>query len=340
MAKETVQKVEVSHRTIIFTIFFLLGLWFVYEIRQIIMLAFISLILMTAINPLVDNLQKVRVPRVVGILVIYLLSLAVLVGAVVGVVPLVLAQTMAFSQRVPEILRLFENIGIGREALGAQLGQLWAVPLDILRVSVDIFSNLLNFVVVAAITFYLLMERSKLDDYLNVIFGRGGGDRTRLIINQLERKLGMWVRGEVILMTTVGLLNFLGFKILGIEFALPLGILAGILEIIPNVGPIIAGVVAVISGLSISPVIGIGVMAWAFIVQQIEAHIFVPKIMQSATGVHPIISILALLAGLKLAGTAGAILAIPTVIVISAVASSFLTSKGVLVSDGRIRKES
>lgn len=327
MAKELVQKVEISYRTVVFTVFFILGLWFVYEVRQIIILAFVSLILMTAINPMVDALQKVRVPRVIGILVTYLLVLAVLAGAVVGIVPLVVAQTMAFSQRVPEILHLFENVGIGREAISTQLGQLWSVPLDILRVMVNIFSNLLNFVVVAAITFYLLMERRNLDNYLSILFGHGGDSQAKRIVDQLERSLGDWVRGEVVLMTTVGLVNFLGFKVLGIDFALPLGILAGILEIIPNVGPIIAGVVAVISGLSISPVIGLGAFALAFVVQQIEAHILVPKIMQSATGVHPIVSILSLLVGLKLAGTAGAILAIPTVIVISAVFNNFLVGR-------------
>lgn len=337
MARELVQKVEISHRTVAFTVFFLLGLWFIYEIRQIIILAFISLILMAAFNPVVDGFEKIKVPRPLGIFITYVMVLLVLAGAVLGVVPLVVAQTMAFSQRVPDILRVFQNIGIGRETISSQLGQLWSVPLNLLGVLVDIFSNILNFVVVAAVTFYLLMERKNLDDYLSVLFGPEGDKRAKRVVDQLEGNLGRWVRGEVVLMTSVGLMNFLGFKVLGIDFALPLGILAGILEIIPNVGPIIAGIVAVVSGLSISPIIGLGALAWAFIVQQIEAHVLVPKVMQSATGVHPIVSILSLLVGLKLAGTAGAILAIPTVIVVSVVVNNFLLDKGLLKVGGKRR---
>lgn len=329
MAKEVVQKVEISHRTIVFAVFFILSLWLLYEARQVILLAFVSLILMTAINPIVDGFQRLRIPRALGILVVYILFLAILATAIVGVVPLLVSQTELFSRRVPDVLRLFENFGIGRETINNQLGQLWSVPLDILRVVVDIFSNLLNFVIVAAVTFYLLMERKNLDNYLVVVFGRGGEGRARAIIDQLERNLGNWVRGEVVLMTSVGVMNFLGFKTLGIDFALPLGILAGILEIIPNVGPIVAGVVAVVSGLSISPIIGFGALAWAFVVQQIEAHILVPKIMQSATGVHPIVSILSLLIGLNLGGTGGAILAIPAVIVVSVVAGNLLNLRNV-----------
>lgn len=325
-------KVEISYKTIVFTTIFLLGLWFLYQTRQIITLVFVSLVLMSSFNPLVDQMEKLRIPRPLGIAATYLGVLLLVVLIAVGIAPLVVAQTILFSQRIPEILHQFELLGVGRETLGVQLGQLWSVPLDLLRVTVDIFSNLLNFVVVAAVTFYLLLERKKLDQYLTALFDPDGQKQARTVVDQLEKKLGSWVRGEIILMTTVGLMSFLGFKALGIEFALPLGVLAGILEIIPNVGPIIAALVAVVAGFSISPAIAAAALAWAFIVQQIEAHILVPKVMQSATGVHPIISIIALLVGLKLGGTAGAILAIPIVLTVDVLVREYLLRRGVFSS--------
>ena len=325
----TVQKIEVSHRTIIFTVLFLLGLNFLFEIRQILILLFVSFVLVSSLNPLVDNLTRLHLPRFIAILFVYVVIAAAIVLAVVGIAPLVVAQTVTFSERLPDLLHQFQSIGISKDALGTQLGQLWSVPLDLLRVTVDLFNNILNFVVVIAITFYLLLERNKLDDYLTTLFGPEQKEAKK-IVEELEGRLGGWVRGEVILMTTVGVLSYLGFKILGLDFALPLAVLAGILEIIPNVGPIVAALVAVLGALSISPAIALAVLAWAFIIQQVEAHILVPKVMQSATGVHPVISITALLIGLKLAGTSGAILAIPLVLVLDVALREILVKRGIV----------
>lgn len=324
------QKIEISHRTVIFTVFFLLGLRLLFEVRQILLLLFISFVLISSLNPLVDGLERIKIPRPIGIFLIYLAIIATIALIIVGVAPLVVAQTITFSQRLPDILHQFQALGLGRESVSTQLGQLWSVPLDLLKVTVDLFSNLLNFVVVAAITFYLLLERKNLDQTLLNFFGPEGQRHAKRIVELLERKLGGWVRGEFILMTTVGLFSYVGFKFLGIEFALPLAVLAGVLEIVPNIGPIIAAVVAVIGALSISPVVALAVLAWAFIIQQVEAHILVPKIMQSATGVHPVVSIVALLVGLKLAGTSGAILAIPLVLVLDVALKEFLESKGLI----------
>jgi predicted PurR-regulated permease PerM len=328
----TFQKVEISYKTIVFTVFFLLGLKVVYDIRQILLLLFISLILTSSLNPIVDSLERLRIPRPLGIAFTYIAIIVILILSVVGIAPLVISQTIAFSQKIPEILHRFESLGVGRSVISAQLGQLWSVPLDILRITVDIFSNILNSLLVAVITFYLLLERKKLDQHLSSLFGKEKSAKAKRVVEQLEKKLGGWVRGEAILMISVGLLNFLGFKALGMEFALPLGVLAGFLEIIPNVGPIIAGIVAIIGGLAISPMIAVAAFVWAFIVQQLEAHLLVPKVMQSATGVHPLISIVSLLIGLKLGGTAGAILAIPMVLVTDILVREYLVSQKSIAS--------
>ena len=128
--------------------------------------------------------------------------------------------------------------------------------------------------------------------------------------------MGSWVRGELTLMLAVGIFTYIGLSILGVEIALPLAILAGILEIVPNIGPIISAVPAVLVALTIHPLTALATASLYFLVQLAENNFLVPKIMQKAVGVNPLISILGLMIGFRLAGPAGAILALPSIIVI------------------------
>jgi len=128
-------------------------------------------------------------------------------------------------------------------------------------------------------------------------------------------------------MLVVGVLNYVGFLIIGINSALPLAILAFLLEIIPNIGPTLAAFPAIIIGLTISPYHALAVAGWCFLVQQIENSILVPRIMKRVAGVNPLVSILALAVGFKIAGIGGAILAIPTFIVLEVVISTFYSSR-------------
>jgi predicted PurR-regulated permease PerM len=127
----------------------------------------------------------------------------------------------------------------------------------------------------------------------------------------MQNKMGQWLRAQLILGLVVGIAVYIGLKILGVEYALLLALIAGVLEIVPYLGPILAVVPALMIGLAQSPIIGLSVLGLYLLIQQVENNILVPKIMQTVTGLNPVISILALLVGLKAGGIAGAILAIP-----------------------------
>ena len=115
-------------------------------------------------------------------------------------------------------------------------------------------------------------------------------------------------------MVFVGTLNYIGFLLIGLPSAIPLAVIAGVLELIPNVGPTVAAIPAVIVGFSISPTHGFLAIGLAILVQQLENNIFVPKVMQKAIGLHPVVTIVVLSIGLKLGGPILAILALPVVL--------------------------
>ncbi|MBI4033204.1 MAG: AI-2E family transporter [Candidatus Blackburnbacteria bacterium] len=326
------RKIEISHRTIVFAVLFLGLVWVVVQILGIIVGLFIAVLLMTALNPIVERLTKFHLPRVLAILVAYLILIACVALILIGIVPPLVEQTTSLVDRLP---MLFDDFGAWLESLGisgvsgetisAQVSQVGTIPVNLVRFSVSLFSNIISVFTVLIITFYLLLERQRLDKYLMVLLGEGGQEKAKRFIDQLEARLGGWVRGEMALMLIIGVITYLGLLLLGVPFAVPLAILAGIFEIVPGIGPVLSAIPAVLVALSVSPVIGLATVALYFLVQQLENGLIAPKVLQKTTGVNPLVTMVALAIGLKLGGALGAILAVPLVIVFH-VASSYTFS--------------
>ncbi|RMD51154.1 AI-2E family transporter, partial [Candidatus Parcubacteria bacterium] len=141
----------------------------------------------------------------------------------------------------------------------------------------------------------------------------------KFILNFLQEakiKVGYWLRGQLLIMIIIGLLDYLALLILGVPFALLLGVLGGILEIVPYLGPNLAALPAVLLAFSISPALAALVILAYFLIQQFEADFLTPKVMQKVAGLNPIISIVAIMVGYKLLGIAGGLLAIPTTVLL------------------------
>ncbi len=310
-----IKKVEISHKTIIFAVFFLLSLWFLYYIRDILLELFVALLIMTILDPFVGKLMKLRIPRGISVLIAYVLVFGVLGTAIGFLIPPLVDQTANFVITLPAYL---SNIGvaqnISQELINEFLIRLGSIPGEIIKFTLSIFSNVIAVLTVLVFAFYLLLTRNKLDDQLGFFFGEEKRRDIGRIIDTLEAKLGGWARGELALMFLVGLATFIGLSLMKIPFALPLSILAGLLEIVPYLGPVFAAIPSVLIGFGISPVAGFGVAALAFLIQQIENYVFVPKVMEKSAGVSPVVTLLSLAIGARIAGVVGMIISVPSVI--------------------------
>ena len=322
------RKIEISHRTIIFAAFFLILLWFLFFIRDIILLVFVSLLIMAILNPLVTKLSKFKIPRALSVLVSYLVVFGLVGVALAGIIPPLIEQTTNFVNGMPKYL---EDLGasgiIGREVISQFLARLGSLPAQAARITISIFSNVFGVLTVLFFAFYLLLSRDKLDDQLSTFFGKKKSKEVTELIDALEEKLGGWARGQLALMFMVGVTTYVGLRLLGIPFSLPLAILAGLLEIVPYLGPIIAAIPAIIIGFSISAVIGLATATLTFLIQQLENYIFVPKVMEKSVGVSPIITLLSLAIGFRVAGIVGALISIPVVITIQVFYRQYFLSK-------------
>lgn len=318
-------KIEISPRTIFFILILLAGLWLVFFIRDILFLLFISFILMSAMRPLVDRLERYKIHRAIGTLLVYGVVLGGLTAIFAGAIPSLVNQSTRLLQELPTyVLRVAPSWNIDTREITQQLSP---IGENLVKVTVGIFSNIVSTITVLVFTFYFLLERRHLEQFLVDTLGQETGKRTADIVRLVEKSLGSWLLGELTLMGCVGLLSYLGLSLLRIDFVLPLAILAGLLEIVPMIGPIVAAVPAVLVALTVSPFLALATVALYFVVQQVENNIFVPIIMKRAVDLPPVITILSLMVGGRLAGITGAVLAIPTVVMLRVVLTELLSKK-------------
>ncbi len=318
-------KVEITHKTIFFTFGFVALIWFLLEIKEIILILFLSFILMSALRPTVEKLERFKIPRVLAIFLVYLVMLFLLGLLGSSILPQLVTQTIRFWERLPEIFnRIVPFIPLNFEFLTQQLTP---VGGNILLVTIGFFSNVFNLLTLMVLTFYLLLERQNLEETFKTLLGEEIGQKVVKTVWKIEEKLGAWLRGQLILMFIIGLASFIGLTALGVDYALPLAITAGLLEIVPIVGTIIAFIPAVVVAFVVSPVLALAVTALYFIIHQTEGNLIVPTIMRKAVGLSPLVTLIALMIGAKLGGIFGALLAIPLVVVLQVVVEEATAGK-------------
>ncbi len=311
------RKVEISHRTIVFTVIFLGAVLLIYHIRDIVLTLFAALLVMAILNPLVRRLSKFKIPRGASVLIVYLIFFGIIGVAIASLIPAVIDQTTNLAYGLPSYINSLHLPSVfGDQIYKDVFAKLGDLPGGIVNLGVSIVSNIFGVITILTFAFYLLMARDKLDDQLAVLVGNKKSNEIGAFLDELEVKLGGWARGQMVLMVSVGLFSYVGLRLIGVPYALALGLLAGLLEAVPYVGPILAAIPAVVIGFGISPVMGIATTALAFLIQQVENYVLVPKIMEKSVGVTPIVSLLGLPVGLKLAGITGVLISIPVVITI------------------------
>lgn len=307
------RRIDISYKTVFFIAAFGILLWILFHILDIILLFFVAFILMSALNPLVERLKKWGLPRILGVVLVFLVSLGSVITLVtLGLSPLV-SQTSNLLQRLGETINslLQANI-IDQSVIGGELSKFSS---QVVSITFDVFKNIISWVSVLVVTIYMLLDRQKMENYVTSFFG-SRQDKIKLLLQKIEDKLGAWLHGQLLLSLIVGTLVYIGLFLLGVEFALPLAIIAGLLEVVPVIGPIISAIPAVLLGLTVSPLFALLVAGLYLAIQQLENQIIVPQVMKRAVGINPLFVILAVSVGGRLLGIAGALLAVPIAVVI------------------------
>ena len=317
------RRIDISHKTIFFIAGFLLLLWALYQIIDVIVLLFIAIILMAGLSPVVKYLSTWKLPKTLSIGIAYLLIITVIAGLFSLMITPLIEQTTNLIQTLPQTIGNVLPPFIDPKILQNELSN---VASNALSFSLILFNNLLAIISLLVITFYLLLEREKLDARIAQLFV-GREDQVKLTVRKIEDKLGSWVRGQLALSLIIGTLAYLALFILQVPYALPLAILAGLFEVVPVIGPIISAIPAILVAFTVSPLTAGFVAIAYFIIQQLENSLIVPQVMKKAVGLNPLIVILTVSIGGKLLGISGALLAVPITVVIQILIEDLFQAK-------------
>ncbi len=305
------RKVEIAPRTIIFAVFFILGLYFLWIIQDLLFSLFIGFILMSALKPVVHSLEKRGIPRKLAAVVAYFSVIFVFITLFSIVLPPIALEGTALIKNLPTIIANLNPTLSAYLQLQTLTQYLPNVTTGAFAFLAGIFSNILFVVTTIFFGFYLIMEENIIKNFLKHIFNDKKTEQLIGLFDRAEARMSAWFWGQATLMVVVGCVTFIGLNLIGMRYALSLAVLAGLLEIVPSIGPILSAIPAVLIGFSISSITGVATLALYFIIHQFEGNLIVPIIMRRAVGLDPIATLVFLIVGGKIGGIIGILLSIP-----------------------------
>lgn len=311
-------KFEISTSAIIKIILAVFVIWFLYAIRDIVVLFFIVLVIVAALGPLVNRMTK-YIPRLLAVIILSILFLGILAAIGYLIIPPVVHQLQLLAINLPEILSrlgpLYQSvqnyITNYQESLLNVSSQLGQVTTNVYSTTIGFVSGLVAFFTILVLSFYMLLEQESLKSFLHQTVPIEHKEKFFDIARKIGGKMGAWLRGQLALMFIIGVLDGIALGVLGIPYALTLAVFGGLTEVIPYIGPWLGLIPAFFVALTISPLTALIVLIAYIVIQQIEAQFLAPKIMGKAVGLSPVIIILALLIGAKLMGILGVLIAVP-----------------------------
>jgi predicted PurR-regulated permease PerM len=331
-----IKRVEISTSTIVKIILAGLLLWLLFLTREVLMLLFVAIIIVSALEPVIDKLEDKKLPRVIGAGLVYLAFLIFVTFGLYIIIPILSQEVSQLAQNIPDYFEGANKIINDLNALAvnynfeSNLQSLFENASNRLTEFVSAaFSNtfsfflgLLKVVIVLSLSFYLVVKKEGMTGFIKFIVPKEHHRYAIGLTGKIQNKMGRWLIGQLSLALVVFVLDFFVLSFLGVPYSLLLALIGGFLEIIPYIGPVLAFVPAVLVGLTVSPVIALLVAVFYILIQQAENHILTPLIMKRAVGLDPVVIILALLIGGTLAGFLGILIAVP-----------FATAASVLIED-------
>ncbi|MGB8815852.1 MAG: AI-2E family transporter [Minisyncoccia bacterium] len=365
MEKESKISLNITTGTIIKIILVILGFWFIFFIKDLILVVIVAIVLASGLEPFISLFGRYKIARLPAAIITYLGLFAVFAGLFYFFIPSVLKETSSFLNSLPKYLesatlwnpsgasseiitksqQVVDNISGGLanpsslvSGLGATISnnvtsqavlnspfglkdliqmvqQLASGASDnFVKMISIIFGGLFSFVLIVVLSFYFVVREDGVADFLCLISPESKEKYIVGLWKRSQKKIAYWMQGQLVLMLVISVLVYLGLTILGVKNALMLALLAGVLEIIPLFGPVLASIPAILSAFVDGGVTAALIVVGLYIIlQQFENHLIYPLVVKKIVGVSPILVILSLIIGAKLAGFLGIILSVPIV---------------------------
>ncbi|WKZ37457.1 MAG: AI-2E family transporter [Anaerolineales bacterium] len=337
----------------------LLGFWLLYRFNQVVFILFIAIVMGTVIRPVVTWLYQHGLPKIAGVILVYILLFTLLISFVLLLFPLIVEQGTTivaampgYYQNLREWMVNYPNLLIVRlsEFLPAELPSL--MPRASQQTGEEVMTSagqalgyvtsavwvVFLVIVILVLAFYWTLEGPRTIQSFLLLVPQDQRESISELILAMETKVGFFIAGQGFLCLIIGILAFLAYVIIGLPNALVLALVAGVLEAVPMVGPLLGAIPAALVALSIAPEKMVWVIVATALIQQLENSLLVPRVMRKAVGVNPFVTLLALFAFSTLFGIAGALMAIPMAAIIQLLLNRFVFHPATMepdVSSGR-----
>ncbi len=317
--------------------------WLIYRFYQVVFALFFAIVLGTVIRPVVSWLNRRGLPRIAGVLVVYLLLLALSIGFVLMVFPSIIEQGSTIVAAVPVYYQdLLEWMADSSNQLIVQLSMSLPAALPSLGLieqtgqqMVVFAGQVAGYITLAAkvvflgttillLAFHWTLDGPRTIQSLLQLVPKDRRESISELISAIESKVGFYITGQGVLCLVIGVLSLITYLLIGLPNALVLALVAGVLEAVPLVGPLLGAIPAGVIALSIAPSKLIWVVVATLVIQQTESIFLVPRVMRKAVGVNPFVSLLAIFAFSSLFGIPGALMAIPTAAIIQLLLDQFV----------------
>ena len=323
--------VHISTLTILRAILLILFFVFLYILKDVIIIFLFAIIIASAISPFANWLDSKGFPRLLGVLLLYLVLFGLVALIFSLIVPYIADETSQLSTTLP---RIVERLSISLENVQKESPQyldfisevqnildsfsiyLQQSSQSVLSIIINIFGGIMSFIAIGVISFYLSVMKRGIEGFIESVVPAKNEAYVMDLWRRSELKVGRWLQGQILLALIVGLTVYIGLSFMGVKFALIMGILAMALEIVPMVGPVLASIPAIILAFMQDPGLGLWVIVFYVVIQQLENHLLVPVVLGKTTGLNPIVVLMALLIGNQLAGISGMLLSVPIATII------------------------
>jgi predicted PurR-regulated permease PerM len=335
----------------------ILGFWLLYRFNQVIFTLFIAIVIGTVIRPAVAWLHRRGLPQTVGVILVYLLLLLLLIGFLLLLFPLLSEQGTTIATAMPVYYQNLRQWVVSHpnqflaslsEFLPAALPKLSPVQQTEQELMASagqvagyvtlLAKGVFTAIIILALAFYWTLDGPRIIQSFLLVIPQTQRETIGELIVAMESKVGFYIVGQAILCTVIGIMALIAYLLIGLPNALVLALIAGVLEAVPMIGPLLGAVPAALVALSIAPGKLIWVIIATVVIQQVENSLLVPRIMKKAVGVNPFVTLLALFAFSTLFGLAGALMAIPMAAMIQLALNHFVFKQATVemeVSEGR-----
>ena len=334
--KETTAHISISTGTMVRAVLVAVGVFLFWYLRDLVLIVLTSIVLASFVESATPHFRKLRINRVLGILILYMGSLLLLAGLFYLFVPLLITELYNFSgfisPYIPGVtfLNFFQNQAFsGAKDIVTGLSSNFSLETlvsvskaFIINLSGGFFTafsiafgSIFNFILIILISFYLSIQEKGIENFLRIIVPIQYDEYVVDLWERSRRKIALWMKGQMLVGLVVAVLIYLALSLLGIEYALLLALIAGIMEMVPY--GILVALIPAFTFSYLSGGIGNALMVSAVyvIIHQFEVFLFSPLIIRKIVGLSPIVIILSVLIGFELSGIWGAVLSIPVAVV-------------------------